>query len=256
MAALLKAANISVVRQKKEILRLEEISLQRGEIISVLGPNGAGKSTLLLVLALLEPPSAGEIFFRGQKVTARNALSFRRRMAVVFQEPLLLNTTVYNNVAQGLKFRGVSRQETNRRVDYWLEKMGIFHLAGRTNRFLSGGEAQRVNLARALVLQPEVLFLDEPFNALDFPTRLDLIKEISCIVKECGITTFFVTHNYSEIPFFGGGVLALNGGRAVYRGSAENLFEGGQADLIGRIWGKKPEAVEINTNFKQKGVLW
>lgn len=245
---IIKAANISVVRQKREILRVEDLSLHRGEIISVLGPNGAGKSTLLQVLALLTPPSAGEIFFSGEPVTGKNALSFRRRMAVVFQEPLLLNTTVYNNVAQGLKLRGLPRQETKRRVEFWLGKMGISHLAGRTNRFLSGGEAQRVNLARALVLQPEVLFLDEPFTALDFQTKGELIEELAGVIRESGIATFFVTHDYDEIPFFGGGVLVLKEGRIVYRGSAESLFNGDQVDLVGRIWRKNKSPVEISFN--------
>lgn len=224
MDCIIRAANITVVRERKEILRVEELALHRGDILSVLGPNGAGKSTLLLVLALLTPASSGEICFMGEKVTGRNILSFRRRMAVVFQEPLLLNTTVYNNIAQGLKFRGVSSQEIKPRVNFWLDRMGIAQLARRTGRFLSGGEAQRVSLARALALQPEVLFLDEPFSALDFPTKSSLIAEFSVILKENGITTFFVTHDYSEISSFGGSVLVLNGGRVIHRGPAD-LFD-------------------------------
>lgn len=227
MAVIIRAANIRVVKEKKEILNVDELILHKGEILSVLGPNGAGKSTLLLVLALLMPPSSGEISFMGETVTGKNALSFRRRMAVVFQEPLLLNTTVYNNIAQGLKFRGLPRHETSRRVEFWLDKMGIAHLAGRTNRFLSGGEAQRVNLARALVLQPEVLFLDEPFTALDFNTKSELIGELSRIIKESGITTFFVTHDFSEIPYFNGRVAVIEKGRLVYQGLADALFDEG-----------------------------
>lgn len=231
MEEVIRASGIKVIKEKKEILHVDDITLHRGEILSVLGHNGAGKSTLLLVLALLTPPTAGEISFVGEKATGRNALAFRRRMAVVFQEPLLLNTTVYNNVAQGLKFRGLPKQEIKRRVEFWLDKMGISHLAGRTNRFLSGGEAQRVNLARALVLQPEVLFLDEPFTALDFDTRSELIGELSRIIRENRITTFFVTHDYSEIPYFNGMVAVLRGGRIVYQGPAGALFNGGHGDI-------------------------
>lgn len=231
MDTVISAGNIKVVREGKEILAVDSLELGRGEVMSVLGPNGAGKSTLLQVLALLTPLSAGEVRFMGEAVTRRNALSLRRRMAVVFQEPLLLNTTVYNNVSQGLKFRGVGREDARRRVGTWLERMGIAHLAGRTGRFLSGGEAQRVSLARALALQPEVLFLDEPFSALDFSTRSELVGELAGIVRESGITTFFVTHDYSEIPAFGGKVLVLRDGRVDYRGTAESLFDGDPAGL-------------------------
>jgi len=148
-------------------------------------------------------------------------------MAVVFQESLLLNTTVFNNVAQGLSFRGVTGKEAALKVEPWLERMGISHLSGRSARNLSGGEAQRVSLARALVLQPEVLFLDEPFTALDFPTRNDLIRDLSGIIRENGITTFFVTHDISEIPGLsrsGGSVIAVRDGRIVFRGEASSLF--------------------------------
>lgn len=241
VTGVISAANIRVVKGKKEILQVGELTLHKGEILSVLGHNGAGKSTLLLVLALLMQPASGQISFMGETVSGRNALSFRRRMAVVFQEPLLLNTTVYNNVAQGLKFRGVPRQEISRRVEFWLDKMGISHLAGRTNRYLSGGEAQRVNLARALVLQPEVLFLDEPFTALDFSTKSELIGEISRIIRENGITTFFVTHDYSEIPYFNGRAAVIRDGRLVYQGPADALLKeesGGVARLPAFVAGR------------------
>jgi len=229
MSCIISANSIKVIRGKREILQVDELSLHRGEILSVVGPNGAGKSTLLLVLSLLVPPSSGEIRFLGEPVTGRNILCFRRRMAVAFQESLLLNTTVFNNVAQGLSFRGVTGKEAALKVEPWLERMGISHLSGRSARNLSGGEAQRVSLARALVLQPEVLFLDEPFTALDFPTRNDLIRDLSGIIRENGITTFFVTHDFSEIPGLsgsGGSVIAVRDGRIVFRGEASSLFSG------------------------------
>lgn len=231
MSEVINAANITVLKDKREILRVEEIILHKGECLSVIGPNGAGKTTLLLTLAMLIPPDTGQISFMGEPATPRRTLAIRRRMAVVFQEPLLLNTSVFNNVAQGLRFRGVPKPDTAYRVEYWLERMGISHLAGRNARFLSGGEAQRVSLARALVLEPEVLFLDEPFTALDYSTRWELIEELSEIVRENGITTFFVTHDYSEIAFFAGKVVVLNGGRVVYRGNTGSLFNGDLNEL-------------------------
>lgn len=236
MSEIIRVKNIQVLKQKKRLLAIDELVLEKGKTISVIGPNGAGKSTLLQVLALLMPPSAGEIYYLGELVTKRNMLRFRRQTAVVFQEPLLLNTTVFHNVAQGLRFRGLSGPEVKERVEYWLERLGVAHLTGRTNRYLSGGEAQRVSLARALVLNPEVLFLDEPFSSLDFETRTDLLEKLSGFIKEKGITTFFVTHDYSEIPFWGGDVMALDQGRIVRREKVENIFTGNTVDSIKRLW--------------------
>ncbi|MFZ5647075.1 MAG: ATP-binding cassette domain-containing protein [Bacillota bacterium] len=233
MSLVIEALDVKLIRGKKEILSVNGLELHKGEFLSVVGPNGAGKSTLLLVLALLVPPSSGQIRFMGEVVTGKNSLSFRRRMAVVFQEPLLLNTTVFNNVAQGLKFRGVPRKEASRRVVYWLDRLGIAHLSDRGARNLSGGEAKRVSLARALALQPEVLFLDEPFTALDFPTRSELVNDLGDIIRESGITTFFVTHDYFEIPgitWLRGNTAVVSEGSIVYRGRTKDFFDG---DLSG-----------------------
>jgi tungstate transport system ATP-binding protein len=146
-------------------------------------------------------------------------------MAVVFQEPLLLNTTVYENVATGLKLRGVPRQEIKKRVDRWLELLGIAHLAGRRSHQLSGGEAQRVSLARAFALEPNVLFLDEPFSALDFPTRLSLLNELDRLLKDTGIAAIFVTHDFSEVPYLTDRVAVLKNGRLVKTGTFEEIFK-------------------------------
>ena len=146
---------------------------------------------------------------------------------MVFQEALLLNTTVFNNVAQGLRLRGFNREEIPQRVNMWLERLGVSRLSRRMPSFLSGGEAQRVNIARAMVLDPDVLFLDEPFTALDFPTRISLLKEMSAILKVSGTTVFFVTHDYNEIPYLTDNTVVMAGGSIRYRGSASELFADG-----------------------------
>ena len=125
-------------------------------------------------------------------------LQMRRHFAVVFQEPLLLNTTVWDNVTMGLRLRGFDHQEIKNRADHWLERFGIASLAKRSARTLSGGEAQRASLARAFVLQPEVLFLDEPFAALDAPTRQSLFGDMINILQETQFTTVLVTHDRNE----------------------------------------------------------
>jgi len=226
---LLAVKDLLLVRGKKTILQIDEFKLNQGDRVALIGPNGAGKSTFLKTLALLEKPTAGSVFFREQLVNNLNTLSFRRRMAVVFQEPLLLNTTVYNNVAQGLKFRDVDRADIDRRVNYWLKKLGITDLGNRTPWHLSGGEAQRVNLARAFVLEPEVVFLDEPFSALDFPTRVDLLEKLGELLANTATTAVFVTHDFTEIPYLTDNVAVIDGGSVVYRGGVREIMKGGVA---------------------------
>ena len=192
-------------------------------MLAVVGPNGAGKSTLVQVLALLERPARGEVLFDGAPASG-NALPYRRRMAVVFQEPLLLDTTVESNVGSGLALRGVPVQEQRRRSTEWLERFGIAHLAKRSARTLSGGEAQRMSLARALVLEPEVLLLDEPFSALDQPTRAALIDDLDRVLMASRIATVFVTHDRSEALRLGDRIAVLMDGRMRQVGSPAEVF--------------------------------
>ncbi|MDP3767959.1 MAG: ATP-binding cassette domain-containing protein, partial [Dehalococcoidia bacterium] len=169
MSAKLSLRDVVVRRGTVEILRVPQLDVLEGEVLAVLGPNGAGKSTLLQALALLERPVQGEVLFEGRPVAGRE-LALRRRMAAVFQESLLLDRTVQANAELGLALHRVERSERSERVRPWLRRFRIEHLANRSARSLSGGEAQRVSLARAFALEPEVLLLDEPYSALDQPT--------------------------------------------------------------------------------------
>lgn len=211
----IEARNLKLNKARKNILDVDQFRLGYGEVMALIGPNGAGKSTLMQVLALLQRPDAGDLFIHGEQVTPKKELALRRRMAVVFQEPLLLDTTVCNNVASGLFIRGFKKDEAAAKVMEWLHRLGIAHLAHRSARFLSGGEAQRVSLARALVLEPEVLFLDEPFSALDYPTRKALIREIGGILQATRISTLLVTHDHNEIPLLAEKVAVIEGGKIV-----------------------------------------
>jgi len=214
---------VLVERAGHRILFVEELDVSPGEVLAVVGPNGAGKSTLIHVLALLERPSAGEVLFDGRPV--RNSLlSYRRRMAVVFQEPLLLDATVESNVGSGLALRGVPRAERGHRVRRWLERFGIATLARRSARTLSGGEAQRVSLARALALEPEVLLLDEPFAALDEPTRQALIDDLDRALTETGTTVVFVSHDRAEALRLGDRVAVIIGGLIRQVGPPSQVF--------------------------------
>lgn len=215
--------DVRVVRGGHEVLAVDALDVHPGEVFTVVGPNGAGKSTLVQVLALLDRPTNGDVMFNGEPVRG-HVLELRRRMAVVFQEPLLLDTTVEGNVGAGLAMRGVPAADRRRRVAEWLERFGIGRLAKRSAHTLSGGEAQRTSLARALVLEPEVLFLDEPFSALDAPTRESLIDDLERLLAGRDTATVFVTHDRYEALRLADRLAVLIAGRIRQTGAPGEVF--------------------------------
>jgi len=195
---MIEIRNLLIQRNGRDVLKIDSLDIKRGETLGVVGPNGAGKSTLLLALARLLKPTAGEVIFNGSQLSGLGDLEYRRRISFVFQDPLLLDMTVEKNIALGLKFRDRPKEEIHARVWMWIKQLGIESLAKRRASQLSGGEAQRVSLARAFVLEPELLLLDEPFAALDPPTRAKLIEDLSALLAEEHRTAVFVTHNLNE----------------------------------------------------------
>lgn len=219
---IIAGSDIRVVRQGKEILVVPNIAVREGEVVAVIGPNGAGKSTLLAVLACLDFPERGRVFFRGTEVTKRNVVEIRRRMSVVFQEPLLLDGTVLENVELGLRVRGVRDGPRARAVE-WIRRFGLTGKEGQAVHTLSGGEAQRVALARAFVLNPEVLFLDEPFSSLDSIARQELLRDFRRIIRDTGVTAVLVTHDFLEVRLLATRVLVLSRGRIEAEGTPESI---------------------------------
>ena len=195
---MLEIRNLLIQRNGRDALRIDSLDIKRGETLAVVGPNGAGKSTLLLALARLLKPTAGDVIFNGSQLAKLGDLEYRRRISFVFQDPLLLDMTVEQNIALGLRFRNTPTEEIHRRVWRWIKHLGIESLAKRRASQLSGGEAQRVSLARAFVLEPELLLLDEPFASLDPPTRAKLLEDLSALLAEDHRTAVFVTHNLNE----------------------------------------------------------
>ncbi|MBI2228604.1 MAG: ABC transporter ATP-binding protein [Deltaproteobacteria bacterium] len=222
--ALLSLHGIRVRYDEPTVLEVDSLAVYPGEVLAVMGPNGAGKSTLLRLMGLLQQPTQGKIYFHDREVSPTDGLSIRRRMASVFQEPLLLNASVYDNAALGLKLRGLDGRTIEQRINPWLTRLGIEHLASRQARSLSGGEAQRTSLVRALALDPELLLLDEPFSPLDPPTREGLLLDLECILRETGITTVFVTHDRDEAFMLGDRVAVLIAGKIHQVGAAAEVF--------------------------------
>ena len=223
--AVIRIELVEVRHAEKTILQIPHLSVEKGEILALIGPNGAGKSTLLQVLGLLERPSSGRVFIDGQEVTGSSDLiTLRRHLALVFQEPLLFQGTVFDNVALGLRLRGVPKSEIKERVNLWLAKLNISHLASRSTAKLSVGEAERVNLARSLVLNPEVFLLDEPFASLDPPTQALMVEEFQNILAETKTTAVFVTQNRTEALMLGHRLAVMIGGKIEQLDTPENVF--------------------------------
>jgi tungstate transport system ATP-binding protein len=234
---LLALRDIQVRHGEQTALDITHLQIAAGEVLSVLGPNGAGKTTLLQVMGLLRTPNDGGVFFRGEKATRGNLLAMRRRIATVFQEPLLLNATVGENAALGLRLRGIKPLEIETRLRPWLERLGIAGLAARSACTLSGGEAQRTSLARALVLEPELLLLDEPFAALDPVSREDLLRDFHRIVKQSQITTVFVSHDRQEAFVLAERVGVMKQGRLLQIGPRDVVFRRPQSTAVAEIVG-------------------
>ena len=215
--------NLLVQRNGRDALKVASLEIQKGETLAVVGPNGAGKSTLLLALAHLIKPVDGGITFHGKLLKDWDDLEYRRKIAFVFQDPLLMDMSVQDNIALGLKFRGVKKEDALERVIKWSQAMGVDSLLKRRAGQLSGGEAQRVSLARAFVLDPELLLMDEPFSAVDPQTRAQLLKDLSKVLAENHRTTIFVTHNLKEAAKFGDRVAVIIDGELKQVGAPEQI---------------------------------
>jgi len=233
--SLLDLEDVSVVREGREILSLPRLDVREREVLVVLGPTGAGKSTLLRVLHFLEKPAAGFLSWRGGRVPWPAPLALRRRVSMAFQDPLLLSGTTYENVAYGLRLRGENGPGARERVEAALRLFHVEHLAGQRARTLSGGEAQRTALARALVLRPELLLLDEPFAALDAPIRRHLLEELKQAVRGQGITCVYVTHEQSEAFALADRIAVLRRGKLLQAGMPEEVLFRPRSRVVARF---------------------
>jgi tungstate transport system ATP-binding protein len=226
MTAVLDGRELAVLRGERVVATADRIAIDRGETLAVLGPNGSGKTSLLLALATLLPVR-GELLHNGRRI--ENAVAYRRRCAVVFQRPLLLDRSVLDNAGLGLELRGVATAERKQRAQTALERFGVGALAKRPAVALSGGEAQRVSLARAFAVSPEILFLDEPFSALDPPTREALVADLARVLIDDGVTTVLVTHDREEAQALADRVAIVIDGRVRQVDRTDTVF-GAPAD--------------------------
>src|SRR5262245_24339613 len=187
------------------VLKGLNLDIRAGECLVIVGASGSGKTTLLRVLAGLESADGGKVLIDGQPVTGVG-----KERAVIFQEPRLLPwLTVLGNVAFGLEVRGVSRAQAQERARDYIGLVGLGEFADAYPRQLSGGMAQRVGIARALTVQPEILLLDEPLGALDAMTKITMQEELARIWSEENVTMVMVTHDLEEAVYLADRVLIL-----------------------------------------------
>jgi len=187
------------------------LEVSDGELMCLLGPSGCGKTTTLRMIGGFTPPDGGDIQINGQSVVALPPE--RRPTAMVFQRyNLWPHMTVANNIAFGLRLRRLHRQEIDAKVNDVLALVGLPGSAGKYPHQLSGGEQQRVAVARALVLQPQILLLDEPFSNLDARLRVHMREEVKQLQRKIGITTVFVTHDQEEALTIADRIAVMNAG--------------------------------------------
>lgn len=214
------------------------LSVQPGEFLTLLGPSGCGKTTTLRIIAGFEKPDTGRILFDDQEVTHLSAN--RRNIGFVFQNYALFpHLTVFENIAYGLQVRGFSAEEIQREVRAVLELVGLPGFERQFPSQMSGGEQQRVAVARAIVIKPQVLLFDEPLSNLDAKLRVQMRTEIRQLQRRLSITTIYVTHDQEEAMAVSDRICVMNAGQIVQVGSAEDLYYRPQnpfvAQFIGRV---------------------
>jgi sulfate/thiosulfate transport system ATP-binding protein len=230
----IEVCGISKKFGKFPALKETNLEVQTGQLVALLGPSGSGKTTLLRIIAGLEYPDTGEVFFHGENVTHHSA--YQRRAGFVFQHyALFQHMTVADNIAFGLRVRPRKTRPSKTgiadRVQELLKRVQLEQFGKRFPSQLSGGQRQRVSLARALAIEPRVLLLDEPFGALDAKVRKEMRKWLREILDETKLTSLFVTHDQDEafevadrVVILSDGIIQQDGAPGEIRARPANAF--------------------------------
>lgn len=221
---------------EQKVLKELDLSIEKGELITLLGPSGCGKSTLLRTIAGLMIPESGTIAIDGKDVTRLEPKE--REVGMVFQSYALFpNMTVFDNIAFGLKMKKLKRDVIKEKVKNMVELVGLKGKEQSYPRQLSGGQQQRVALARSLVVEPKVLLLDEPLSALDAQIRKSLQTQLRNIQKELNMTTIFVTHDQEEAMAISDRIYIMNGGQIAQAGTPHKLYTKPNSEFVARFMG-------------------
>jgi tungstate transport system ATP-binding protein len=223
----LAASNINKSYNGKHVLKDCSFSFEAGGMYLLMGPNGSGKSTFLRICALLEEPDSGEVKYR-EKVNGgvlKNDIFLRRRITLILPKIGVFNTTVFQNVAYGLKIRGFGKRELEKRVHNVLDFVGLTDKRNSNALTLSSGEIQRIGIARAIIIEPDLLFLDEPTVSLDPQSTTIIEKMLSKLKENNRMTIIMVTHNIFQARRLADHVLFMYKGRIIDYGPSKEFFE-------------------------------
>jgi spermidine/putrescine transport system ATP-binding protein len=227
-----------VTKRFQDVVAVDDVTLdiESGKFYALLGPSGCGKTTTLRMIGGFEQPTAGTIYLGERTVTGLPP--YKRDVNTVFQSYALFpHLTIYENVAFGLRRKGVKGGDLRSRVEEMLRVVGLEGYGGRRPRQLSGGQQQRVALARALVNRPRVLLLDEPLGALDLKLRKEMQLELKRIQHEMQITFVHVTHDQEEAMTMADFIVVMSGGRIEQAGAPAELYEHPQTDFVASFLG-------------------
>ncbi len=238
---ILELENISQRKSGQQILSDVNLSVSRGAFFVLMGPTGCGKTTLLRIAGLLDNPSSGSVMYIDKFIPhhGKGRLQARRRMVTVFQRPVLFRGSVFSNVEWGLRIRGIAKDEINRRVFRTLEMVDLEGYGDRDSGTLSGGELQRIALARALVIEPSVLILDEPTTSLDPSLRLNLLRRLRDLHSRTGITFIMATHDFTDALSLGTNGAVMRDGRIEQTGTIDEIFYSPKTPFMASFVGMK-----------------
>jgi ABC-type sulfate/molybdate transport systems ATPase subunit len=236
VGAVVSLRNLRHRRGGQDVLTIEQLDLRAGERLAVLGPNGAGKTTLLRLLAGLDAPATGRVEIDGEPIAHADA-DARRRIGYATQRPGLLSTSVIRNVELPLRWRGLEGASRRAAALGALERLNVAHLADRKALSLSGGEAQRVSLARALAIEPGMLLLDEPAAGLDAEARRAFFDDLECALDDRATTVVHVSHRAEEAFRLADRVAVLASGTIRQIGEPGSVFQQPADGTVARLVG-------------------